>query len=340
MDPDPRPDHNIAMWGAPGSGKTTLLAALYTALARRNDDWKIIGADPASTDYLIEMTSALAGDKAFPEGSRALERYHWLLIGPSEPENSRWGRKAKPAPPPRIGISLLDAPGGWFAVKRHGRGTDQEAPLDQQMLLDNLVESRGIVFLFDPVREAKVGDAFDHLHAPLTRLTGRMLGSGESTKLPHHIAVCITKFDHPRVLETAKRLGLLDVDPLDPHGFPRVSSDDARELFRQLCAMSASGTADMVLNALNQSFHRDRIKFFAASSIGFYLDPRRNVFDWNDFQNLIPEEPGPSAGNGVPSGSGRGFRIRGRLHPINVMEPMLWLGQQLAAEQPKREAVQ
>jgi hypothetical protein len=326
-----RPDHNIAMWGAPGSGKTTLLAALDIALTRKNTDWKIVGADPASIDYLIEKTMALSAGKAFPEASRALERYHWLLIGPEEPRNGLWRRKAKSSGPPRIGISLLDAPGGWFGGRRRAP-VDQETPLDQQVLLDNLVQSKGIVFLFDPIREFKVGDAFDHLHAPLTRLAGRVLGSEGSIggKLPHHIAVCITKFDDPRVLATAERIGVLDIAADDPHDFPRVKDEDAPQLFQELCAISASGNADMVLNALDKFFQRDRIKFFVSSSIGFYLDQRTNVFNPEDFQNLIPEEPDPSA----PS-SGQGFRIRGQLHPINVVEPMLWLGRQLAVDQAK-----
>ncbi|MEW9530432.1 hypothetical protein [Microbispora sp. NPDC049125] len=329
-DPAPaRPGHNIAMWGAPGSGKTTLLAALFIALTRRNDDWKIVGSDPASSDYLIEKTSALSLGKIFPEASTALERYHWTLIGPAEPPDARWSRRPRPATPPRIGISMIDAPGGLFSAgrRRPGSTPDGQADLRRRELLDNLVDSRGVVFLFDPIREFEVGDAFDHLHAPLTRLAERMLGSDDfrDGKLPHHIAVCVTKFDDPRVLETAEKRRLLSANPDDPYGFPRVSSEDARELFRELCEVSASGNADMVLNALDKFFHRDRIKFFVTSSIGFYVDPRTKSFDWHDYQNLLPEDEGED------------LRIRGQVHPINVVEPMLWLGERLTAGEPRAE---
>ncbi|MFF4777071.1 hypothetical protein ACFY05_29850 [Microtetraspora fusca] len=334
MQPEPsrgRPDHNISMWGAPGSGKTTLLAALFIALTRRNDDWKIVGSDPASSDYLIDRTNALSRGKVFPEASMTLERYHWTLIGPAPQKTGFWGRKAKPGPPARIGLSMIDAPGGLFGTGRRPAGgvsaPDGAGDPRRQELLDNLERSRGIVFLFDPIREFTFGDAFDHMHAPLTRLAERMLASGEFTdgKLPHHIAVCVTKFDDPRVLETAEKRRLLTVDLDDPYRLPRVDSEDARELFRELCQVSASGNADMVLNALDQFFHPDRIRFFATSSIGFYVDRRTKRFDWDDFQNMVPGEADEDS------------RIRGQLHPINVVEPMLWLGQRLAAIRPVTE---
>ncbi|MEV0971276.1 hypothetical protein [Microtetraspora glauca] len=331
-----RPDHNISMWGAPGSGKTTLLAALFIALTRRNDDWKIVGSDPASSDYLIERTNALSRGKVFPEASRALERYQWTLIGPPARRSGFWGRKAKAGPPTRIGINMIDAPGGLFGTGRRpaggapGGAGAPDGPGDSRRheLLDNLAESRGIVFLFDPIREFTFGDAFDHMHAPLTRLAERMLAAGEfgDGKLPHHIAVCVTKFDDPRVLETAEKRRLLTTDIDDPYHLPRVTSEDARELFHELCQVSASGNADMVLNALDQFFHPDRIRFFATSSIGFYVDRRTKTFDWDDFQNMLPGEADEDS------------RIRGQLHPINVVEPMLWLGQRLAAIRPATEA--
>ena len=48
-----RTEYGISMWGAPGSGKTTFLAALNIALTRWGKDWKVIGADEASTQKLI-----------------------------------------------------------------------------------------------------------------------------------------------------------------------------------------------------------------------------------------------------------------------------------------------
>ncbi|WP_169981306.1 hypothetical protein [Microbispora sp. H10836] len=321
-DPAPGPPaHDIAMWGAPGSGKTTLLAALNIALMRRRDDWKIIGSDAASSDYLIERTNALSSGRVFPEASQSLEHYRWTLVGPTERHKRRWWRRLRPAPPLKIGISMVDAPGGLFSAAPLRTGNGSGGVDDpRRRLMDNLVKSRGLVFLFDPIREFELGDAFNHLHPPLTRLAEKMLETGElrDGKLPHHVAVCITKFDDPRVLETAEKLNLLDPAPDDEYGFPRVSSEDARDLFRALCEVSASGNADMVVNALDQFFDRTRVEFFVTSSIGFFVRPQTKTFDWHDYQNLLPE-------------AGKDLRIRGQVHPINVVEPMLWLGQRLAS---------
>ncbi|WP_307801905.1 hypothetical protein [Microbispora triticiradicis] len=324
MQPDPkpgRPAHDIAMWGAPGSGKTTLLAALDIALMRKDDDWRIVGSDPASSEFLIERTNALSTGKVFPEASQGLEHYHWTLYGPGERHRRRWWRRPGKPEPFEVGVGMIDAPGGLFSAgpRRLDYGPDVLDDLRERMLND-LVKSLGIVFLFDPIREFERGDAFDHLHPPLKRLTERMRDLGRLTggRLPHHVAVCVTKFDDPRVLETAEKMHLLAAEPDDPYGFPRVSHDDARDLFRQLCDLSANGNADMVLNALGRYFHPDRVRFFVTSSIGFYVHPQTKAFDWHDYQNLLPEDDD--------------LRIRGPIHPINVVEPMLWLGRRLAAE--------
>ncbi len=322
------PDNNIAIWGAPGSGKTTFLAALNIALILKEGPWRVIGGDGPSRDFLIEMTAELSQHQRFPVATGALGHYRWFLSRQPEPRRRIWGRRRKTARAQKIGLDVLDAPGGFFRAERAGYGPEREE------LLDNLALSRGIVYLFDPIREFTDGDAFAYLHGVLADLAGRMLATDEfdDGMLPHHLAVCVTKFDELRVLETVEKLRLLAPDPEDPYGFPRVDDDDAEELFRELCAVSASGNAKMVLPALKQFFRPDRIKFFVTSSIGFYLDPMKGVFDPDDFQNLIPEASGGPGGHGSAGPvSGNRFRIRGPAHPINVMEPMLWLGQRLSS---------
>ncbi|MGW4423184.1 hypothetical protein [Streptosporangium sp. NPDC004631] len=323
-----RSDHNIAIWGAPGSGKTTFLAALNIALIRKNGPWRVVGADGPSIDFLSEMTSALSQHQRFPPATGALGHYRWFLSRSPEQGRRGWLRRRRQARAWKIGLDVLDAPGGFFRAERAGYGTDREE------LLDNLASSRGIVFLFDPIRESKDGDAFAYLHGVLADLAGRMLATDEydDGMLPHHLAICITKFDELRVLQTADKLSLLTPDPDDPHRFPRVAAEDAEELFQALSTVSASGNADMVLPALKQFFRPDRIKFFVTSSIGFYLDQRKGVFDPDDFQNLIPETPGGAGGQeNSRAAPGNRFRIRGQARPINVMEPMLWLGRRMSS---------
>jgi hypothetical protein len=301
---------NIVMWGAPACGKTTFLAALSIALNRRRDGWKVIGADTPSTQALIRLTSQLTDDREFPTAtSMAFERYRWFLVGQKEERAGRWFRRRTVQKSVRIGLDLMDLGGERFAAPKGAVSGE---------LTDNLVGSRGIVFLFDPVREFDEGDAFKHLFGVLSHLSQHMLDSDEfeGGQLPHYLAVCITKFDEIRVLETAQKLYLAQPEPEDDLEFPRVSSEDAKELFYRLCEISASGNAEMVTNTLEKYFRHDRIRYFVTSAIGFYVDPQVGVYDPDDFQNVVSASDGYS-------------KIRGTVHPINVMEPMLWLGQQL-----------
>ncbi|GAA4188404.1 hypothetical protein GCM10022252_23610 [Streptosporangium oxazolinicum] len=318
------PQPNITMWGAPGSGKTTFLAALNIALLRQEGNWRVVGANGQSTSFLTEKTTALSRDKVFPEGTQGLDNYNWFLVG-HERRRARWFRRSRAARALKIGINLLDPPGGAFGGNRG---------VAQQDLLRNLVQSRGVVFLFDPIRENEDGDAFEYFYGALAQLAEQVIARSEVTdgRLPHHLAVCITKFDDFKVLETAKRLRLLTTDPEDPFGFPRVANEDAKELFQHLCRVSASGNADMVLNAIGRFFREDRIRYFVTSSIGFYADPKRRIFDMDDYQNIVPTVSKPV--DGQPSSDTRRnteILIRGEVRPINVMEPMLWLGQRIPA---------
>ncbi|MDH2427419.1 hypothetical protein [Sphaerisporangium sp. TRM90804] len=329
------PEHSIAIWGAPGSGKTTFLAALNIALMHKKGPWRIFGSDGPSSDFLVEMTTALSKNQSFPEATQAIGNYRWVLSRKADDDGPGRSLRPKPKTAHRIGLDVVDAPGGFYHAQRAKAGPDREA------LLDNLERSSGIVYLFDPIREFKSGDAFDFLHGVLTDLAGRMLSNGEyaDDMLPHHLAVCVTKFDDLRVLRTAQKLGMLMPDPDDQHSFPRVDDDYAEELFQELCSVSSSGYAGMVVPALKQFFRREQIKFFVTSSIGFFVDPAKGSFDLDDPQNLLPEaprHPGEPAGPGGPPA--KRYRIRGPVYPINVVEPMLWLGQRMAAQAPRRTA--
>jgi hypothetical protein len=311
-----RPIHSIAMLGAPSSGKTTFLAALSIALARHQKDWKVIGADKASADKLIDLTTQLTRHHAFPPATANIEAYQWLLVGHVTYTTTRWFRSERHEETVRIGLDLVDASGEISGPERATLG-------ERDQLIDNLERSRGIVFIFDPIREFKVGDTFDHTFGVLAQLAQRMVDSPDFSKgrLPHYIAVCITKFDEIPVFKTAEKMDILTVDPADPFGLPRVPDDDGRELFAQLCDVSRSGNADLVLKTLEQNFHEDHIKYFVTSAIGFYVDPRNNLYDPDDIQNLLPG-----------SNNSQKPRIRGAVHPINVMEPLLWLGRKVAGE--------
>jgi hypothetical protein len=306
-----RPEHIVAMFGAPTSGKTTFLAALSIALTRQGHQWKVVGTDDASTKKLITMTTEL-GDHTFPPATEGIDRFHWMLMGRvTHFTGRRKSNATRREETVRIGLDFVDAQGEILADRTWHAFRDE--------LIDNLVRSRGIIFFFDPVSESDRGNAYEHTFGVVAQMAQKMAESVSSDGwLPHYVAVCISKFDDARVYATAEKLNLLMSDPNDPYGFPRVDDDDARELFAHLCKVSRSGTADLVLNTLEQHFRPDRIKYFVSSAVGFYIDQSSGIYDPEDYQNLLPDPAKPEK-----------MRIRGAIHPINVVEPMIWLGSQL-----------
>ena len=78
-----------------------------------------------------------------------------------------------------------------------------------QQFVDNLEKSSGIVFFYDPIREFEHGDAFRHTFGVLAQLDAQMKRRG---KLPHHVAVCVTKFDEQRVFDAAARMRMVEYD--------------------------------------------------------------------------------------------------------------------------------
>jgi hypothetical protein len=304
---------SIAMWGAPGSGKTTFLAALSIALTQQASEWNLSGADAPSEARLVQMTSELHG-RVFPEATQRYEELHWVLGKRVAHVTRRLFRKPVTTYQPlSIGLDLVDSSGEFMGASSYGGAVRGE-------VVDRLKQSRGIVYVFDPDREFQVGDAFEHTYSLCVQLRRLLAGAPDfDGKLPHYVAVCVTKFDELPVLETARELGLLTIDDDDPYGFPRVPEDDARQLFERLCEVSATGSGEMVLRTLENFFRPERIRFFVTSAVGFHVSERTGRFDLDDPQNLLPDANGAHQ-----------TRVRGPVRPINVVEPVLWLSEQVA----------
>jgi hypothetical protein len=243
----------------------------------------------------------------FPRATTAIENYRWSLEAefPGAIKEWRWSGFRRRDKYVRIPLDLVDAPGEAADGSRL-----LSTPVSRQ-LVDNLASSAGIVLLFDPVSEFKEGNAFRHAYGVLAQLRSQAARRG---RLPHYVAVCITKFDEIRVLESAQKLRVVEYDVEEPE-FPRVPEEYAPEFFDRLIRLSKSDNAGLILPLLYQTFRRDRIRFFVTSAIGFYVDQSLGVFDPDDYQNHIP---------GTPD------RIRGGIYPINVVEPVLWLGRNVA----------
>ena len=332
----------IGLWGAPGSGKTTYLAALNVALARAQEHVIIVGVDDDSTEFLTRNTNTLTSNREFPPATAAQQELSWTLVMPTEVPGPRtkFGRRTVQTVPLQFNIDLLDAPGGHFRSVPGDGPTAATAPREdlfgegdedgdetadggggsdatpENELIDHLASCDGIVFLFDPIREQRVGDAYEYFQGTLLRMAQRRFGQSRAPigKLPQHVAVCVTKFDNPEIYRRAKLSGYRTFDENDPRMFPRVQDDSAAEFFAELCMQSDLGNADLVSSTINHYFQSDRVRYFITSAIGFYLSKGARRFREQDYQNVAPDG-----------------RIRGAIHPINVVEPLMWLARQLTA---------
>lgn len=332
---------SIGLWGAPASGKTTFLASLYIAVNRRiPPDMNIFGVDDASTDFLIKSTHTMTDDQKFPGGTQQAVSYGWTLNMNTTVERvhtSRFGKKTTVSEviPSKLNIDLRDAPGGYFGYRA---GQQPQPPQAQQRvnlggvgapaqgapaavspedeMMDYLSGCDGLLLLIDPIREQELGDAHNYFQTTLLKIAQRKLAAfGAEPRLPHHVAVCITKFDHPSVYGYARRNGYRVYDEEDPYLFPRVHEDDAEAFFRDFCRSSPKSEAGMICSALTGFFQPERVRFFVSSAIGFNLGQSSRFREDDDPQNTVDGPNGPV--------------IRGRVHPINVLEPILWLGQRL-----------
>jgi len=306
------PESGVAMLGPTESGKSTFLCALKKALIEQDEDWVLFTRDPASQRHLDEMSSALISEGGFPLPTRTVDTIRWILGRTIErvERKGRFGAETRTQERVEITLRLTDAPGGLGRSDRIGLSERNE-------LIKQLADSRGILFMFDPIREFTHGDAFERADSLLSELMGvASQQPGFDGRLKHHVAVCVTKLDDPRVFKTAEDLGVLIPDD-NRWGFPRVHETDAQALFHALGAISKSGNGEAVPRLLERSFHPERISYYVTSAVGFMVNKHTRRFDPRDTENVY------RTASGEPL-------VRGPVHPINVVEPVLWIVRQLA----------
>jgi hypothetical protein len=312
-----RNDPGIAMLGATGSGKSTFLGALQMAFLKRaqkdpdQQRWRIWSREPASLQALVDMDIALNSHGKFPLPTQSIDRFDWILDGKAG-RTERTGRFSSRTFEERVEITLrLTDPSGELYRP------DQIGLAARQQLVDHVAKSRGILYMFDPIREHKEGDAYDKTFNIIMELIAAVADDDDfDGQLPHHVAVCVTKLDEPRVFKTAESLRLLAPDPHHPLGFPNVHDTDARLLLHSLCQVGRSGAGEVLPQLLETYFHPERISYFVTSAVGFMVNKHTRRFDGVDTENVY------RGASGKPL-------VRGPVNPINVVEPVLWLVNQL-----------
>lgn len=307
---------NISLWGATACGKTTYLAALNIAASQSQARSAIYGINEESGDFLARNTHTLASQHCFPPATSAEQPLSFAinmpaLRAPGDPAIA-------PAMPTQFNINLRDAPGRIFGPLNeypHSRLDlgEESSRLDlggEEEFADYLSLCDGLIFLLDPLRLRDL-PGHDYFGDTLLRIAQRCFAQERTLDnlLPHYLAVCVSKFDDPEVYQQARASCHVRSD--DPLRFPRLTDNQAREFFVRLCRENNAGA---IPDDIARYFHPERTRYFATSSIGFYLPSETAQFNEQDFKNLVLLEDGRAA-------------VRGGIYPINVIEPILWLGQ-------------
>ena len=323
----------IGIWGPPQSGKTTFLAALPFAARGNNPGlgkWGIYPSSTAASELLRRFKHALEVERLFPEPTPAatVASLEWVFAG--HPPALKAGRRRPPREQPviRFALDLIDVYGGVYANDLNEAGVTGDVA---SRALDHLAEAKGIIYLFDPIGEEENRNSHTYMTSTVPELLLRAAKAGTGTVepyLPHQVSVCITKFDHPKLFQQARRAGLMTSGP---DGVPRVRDTDAKKFFDELCTGTfwadeyeeGRMSSISVRDELTTLFHPDRIKYFVTSAIGFWLMPPArgetvSRFNADNFANYRE--------------AGGRTRIRGAVRPINVLEPLISLQQRIAGQ--------
>ncbi|WP_433893197.1 hypothetical protein [Streptomyces sp. CA-111067] len=298
----------IGLWGAPRSGKTTFLAALPVAAMQYQrhtaNNWVIGGMTPEATDFLNDSVERLTVRRQFPDGTLGAEGLSWSFQG-EEGAARRFGKAREVS-------FLLDVQDVM------GEAYNRSNPMHASVI-DQLARAQGLIYLFDPLLDGEAGtESLNYFYATVNALNARVRDAGghHRNRLPHHVSVCVAKFDHPSIFEPAIRAGWVTQDSVGSQ-IPRVPAEQSAGFFAWLCDEFRGSTARVVRDGLNTYFHPERVTYYATSAIGFRLNPQ-HVFDYRSYLN-------------VETVDGRA-QICTSPEPINVLEPLIDLERRIRAD--------
>jgi hypothetical protein len=321
--PDPaQRQRQIGIWGAPASGKSTFLSSLFIATTRATERVTVRGNDATSTAFLVTNTNLMQNHE-FPPPTVLRARLSWTLqIWVRNTARRSWRRLWRRRPrevPFDFNVEIQDAGGLDFGAEPLAPGRLDISGQPTEDIATYLRRCQGLLIIIDPLREREVGDAYRFFFGPLLRMA-----ESQPMPLQHYVAVCVTKFDHPRVFDFAQYYGYLAYRIDDPEFMPRVRPDEAEGFMRHLFQDPyfqdhPTNEVEMIIGGLRQYFRPERVKYFISSAIGFYMAPME-PFSEENYMNVSDNATGP--------------KIVGAVRPINVIEPLTWLGERLAAGEP------
>lgn len=300
------PQRRIGLWGAAGGGKSTYLAALPIAAMRHPEPWIVGGTDESAVEYLVRSVQRMVNRREFPPATQARDMLSWAFNGPPPQGGIRNLLGRRPADGPEFTLQLQDVPGGYY----------QTGKIDSE-IVSYFAGSEGLIYLFDPIGDADAGLRnfnyfYEMLHA--VHRTVREAGGLTGGRLPHHVSVCVTKFDEPEFFKAAVK-GNWVTQRQDRSRLPSIPGDQGAGFFEWVCQTYRGGTAAMVQHALATFFRPERVGYYACSAIGFRLNGN-GIFDYADFRNTEHRD-------------GK-LAIRTEVRPVNVLEPLIDLERRMS----------
>jgi hypothetical protein len=315
----------IGVWGSGRSGKTTFIAALPIAADRRtSESWAVYGTDQAAAAYLGDSRIQLAVHKQFPIPNLVMQPISWMFRCANPPSTGWW--KVGQTQPIEFMLELQDPPGRLF---NHDLvGTPQS-----EALLDYLEQADGLLYLLDPLTENRdTGDSMLHFFKALELLRARLANSGRliNGRLPHSLAVCVTKFDDANFFRTlmTERVARPMIKQDSSSLIPYVRPERKKEFFDFVCTRMLQ--AGMIRDAIAASFDPARVQYFETSAIGFRLNGNEQ-FDFRNYNNVnqTPIDPAdPSKGST--------YSVIDQVRPINVIEPLIFLDRSIRMAEARR----
>jgi hypothetical protein len=323
------PQVRVGLWGAPNSGKTTFLASLFLAADQlhagtRTAPIAVQALDRPSEEFKRRYSLMLAAGRRFPEATATVSApLQWQLTGDLrgvDIADRKWWWSRRRHVPLDFVLRMRDIPGEAFRDALHAgpdtTGSGYSSALD---LVGELADCQGLVYLFDPSREAYNADSYAYFEGVLTQLKRRVASQNGlvSGLLPHHLSVCVTKFDDARTFAESLRLtSLVKIDRNT--GQPHIPRRHAEEYFHEICA-GTKGTAEDVRDAIRANFLPENTKYYAVSAVGFSTG--QDGKGWNP---LVPSNTRRGA-------DGISTIIGDRPRPINVLESVIDLERGLRA---------
>src|SRR6266702_97343 len=173
------PQVRVGLWGAPNSGKTTFLASLFLAADQlragsRTAPIAVRALDQPSEEFKRRYSLMLAAGRRFPEATASVSApLQWQLTGDLrgvDIADRRWWNRWRHVPLDFV-LRMRDIPGEAFRDALHAGPDAADSGYSSALdLVGELADCQGLVYLFDPSREAYNADSYAYFEGVLTQL--------------------------------------------------------------------------------------------------------------------------------------------------------------------------